>query len=73
VGYKTRLSGGTCGLPLTPIRLIFAPIEFVLMNSTLWNDQNVFLITSKIQMYPKKTPLFLTNKALIPIVGGRDH
>ena len=27
--------------------------EFVLMRSTLWNDQNVFLTTLKIRVYPK--------------------
>ena len=27
--------------------------EFVLMSSTLWNDQNLFLTTLKIQIYPK--------------------
>ena len=27
--------------------------EFVLMRSTLWKDQNVFLTTFKIQVYPK--------------------
>ena len=27
--------------------------EFVLMRSTLWNDQNLFLTTLKIRIYPK--------------------
>ena len=27
--------------------------EFVLMSSTLWNDQNLFLTTLKIRIYPK--------------------
>jgi hypothetical protein len=27
--------------------------EFVWMNPTLWNDQNMFLTTLKIQVYPK--------------------
>ena len=27
--------------------------EFVWMRSTLWNDQNLFLTTLKIQIYPK--------------------
>jgi len=31
----------------------FCTSEFVWMNSTPWNDQNVFLTTLKIWVYPK--------------------
>ena len=31
----------------------FLGSEFVLMSSTLWNDQNLFLTTLKIRIYPK--------------------
>jgi hypothetical protein len=32
--------------------------EFVWMKPTLWNDQNVFLTTMKIRIYPKNASFF---------------
>jgi hypothetical protein len=50
----------------------FCASEFVWMSSTRWNDQNLFLTTLKIRLSPK-TLLFSDERALIPIVGGRNH
>jgi hypothetical protein len=33
----------------------FCTVQFVLKNPTLWNDQNMFLIILKIQMYFKNS------------------
>jgi hypothetical protein len=36
----------------------FCIVEFLVMNSTLWNDQNVCLTTLKIQVYLKNSYVF---------------
>jgi hypothetical protein len=43
------------------------------MKPTLWNDQNVFFDNFENSDISQKRFCFLTNGALIPIVGKRNH
>jgi len=65
-------SGCTCGLPPSPIKLICAPVS-----SYGWGLHCGMIKTCFWQLwkfgYRPKHFCFLTNRALIPIVGGRNH
>ena len=68
----TGISGGACGSPRAPMTLIFAPVS-----SYGWDLHCGMIKTCFWQIwkfgYIPKLFCFLTNRALIPIVGGRNH
>jgi hypothetical protein len=69
---SAEYSGGACGIPPSPIKLIFAPVS-----SYGWALHRGMIKTCFGQLwkfgYLPKHFCFLTNGALIPIVGGRNH
>ena len=65
-------SGGACGSPRSPIRLLFSPVS-----SYGWALHYGMIKTCFWQLWKSRYTLtlfcFMTNGALIPIVGGRNH
>jgi len=72
VGYSAKCSGGACGLPLDPMKLIFAPVSLYGWNLHCGMIKKYFWQLWKFGYIPKLF-CFLTNRALIPIVGGINH
>jgi len=65
-------SGGACGLPLDPMKLIFAPMSSYGWNLHCGMIKKCFWQHWKFGYIPKLF-CFLTNGALIPIVGWINH
>jgi hypothetical protein len=53
VGYRGSIFRQRVGATSCSDEADFCTNEFIWMNSTLWNDQNVLFTTLKIQVYPK--------------------
>jgi len=68
----SECSGSACGLPLDPMKLIFAPVSSYGWTLHRGMIKMCFWQLWKFRYIPKLF-CFLTNGALIPIVGGRNH
>ena len=53
VGEECRIFRRRVWLTAGSDQAVLCTNEFVWMSSTLWNDQNLFFTTLKIQVYPK--------------------
>jgi len=58
VGYSGRMFRRHVWATSCSDEASFYTSEFLWMKPTLWNDQNVFLTTLKIQIYPKNASVF---------------
>ena len=68
----TGISGGAWGSPRAPMKLIFAPVSSYGWALHCGMIKNCFWQLWKFVYLPKYL-CFVTNEALIPIVGGRNH
>jgi hypothetical protein len=69
---SAEYSGGACGAPRDLIKLILASVSSYGWALHGWMIKTCFWQLWKFNYLPKHF-CFLTNGALIPIVGGRNH